>query len=440
MVFFTTLLLMTGVVLQLQAVFGVFAARLARGFIGPHIAIAGAVIVGALAFQTAIYARGGIRAFPLIALQIVSIGIFAAATFIVEQRLQTFSPQPGLGKSRLVHSLLRTLSGLLQVLLLFAAGAYISTAPYVLESFVRGEMPWTTWGMLLAGIGLIGASTASARGRVVALAEAGAAPCLTFADLQRQAKDMPPLFRGWERRLHRLRPLGGEGRSIWLVRALRAGNTMTLASTLLFLMLPLGGAFIGSALVFSWGGKPVTSGLPLMMAVFLPVVVVGSSLQSWWRRVKALQREMLYPATRRELTRAVFGGVLTDIAVFSALVVPAMAAAAFLSPLPAITASQTVAAILATVAMLAVLGGGALYLLTIRHAIVAVLTGYFGGCLLCLAGPWLLLWLLMGDAIDQRPAQAMLLVAIYFASLCGLLIAAAYRRFLRIEWGTVAAG
>jgi hypothetical protein len=309
------------------------------------------------------------------------------------------------------------------VVVLLAAAYLIASHLYVVESFLLGELPWLNAAFIAVGAVLGGAALASAPRFVVELAESGVAPVLSMQDVEkrRPVAVLTSPFRGSSFRLRR--PKAGPT-WWWRIHAMQAGNPD--------LFYPVLVKFIAPIAVLAICEESFALGifarlLVLLLATVGSIAGLSSCFSIWWQRRKAFSSELLYPWTRRQLTLAAFAAYGLDV-VGVLLIWPAVAACAGALDWH-VGSRDMLLAVLMVVAAISALAAGGLWLLTLRHRLLASFIAFVAVVIVvtCVAFEW--------PTVVWRNGHMLSTGALPYALATVLFGIAAYRRWTRSEWG-----
>lgn len=430
------------VLTQVQSTFVVPQSRLWPNYVKAHIAVPVLIGVGAIVLLSTAATFSGVHFKAVFSAQFAISGMMILLSF-TQQAFPQFGLRSKTSSSQLSSGVpSKTISqffGMALLLLFFGGFLWAYQFPYMLESFVLGEMPGVELTLFLGGLALAALSAPLVTRFCVGATEAGLSPLLTFADMQR---------RQWRTiqakipfHLAAVEPASSDAvRWRRWVSLLRAGNPNFLYKTI----------FASAWIVLIW---IVAEALIPAQLGFIPSeaftntfrggIIGGSivlSLQSalvWWQRRRTFQVELLRPWTRRQLMSAVFAGVAADLALSLTFVF-----VVFLilngSQGWGFSTTSVVAIAFAGLAIWALLAAGVFALMTVRHGLLAFLIGY-AGCV----GVAILMALLIGALRRGADVQASLPLTLPIVAATAILFTMplaylAYRRWMRMEWAMIA--
>jgi hypothetical protein len=220
-------------------------------------------------------------------------------------------------------------------------------------------------------------------------------------------------------------------RWLWQIHAMRSGNPDLLVPVLVRIVVPVVlvvGLQYFLSRMFSTATvlQMFSTAFVLLFLVAGWLIALSHTFSNWWQRRKVLSIELLYPRTRRQLARSAFVAYAFDalgiLAVLLTTLIFCAVALEWPLGLRAIW-SGTLAIVLAA----ALLITGGLWLLTLRHRLLAGFLGVVGVVLLIVA---------MTSAVRFVQAGASLWhVALPFALVAWLFGLDAWRRWMKTEWG-----
>jgi hypothetical protein len=302
--------------------------------------------------------------------------------------------------------------------------------PYVLESFLLGELPWLAAGFLLTGAILGVAVAMRMPAYCVAASEAGATPILSLQDVEKRRVARGVLPIRFERRLDRLRGPSRLPQWLWQIRAIHAGNPDVLMPVVVRIVAPivlvvLLDHFWPSSL-FPWPSRLFSTLLVGLLLAAGWLISLSHIFSNWWQRRKTFSVQLLYPWTRGQLARAAFVAYIFDVlgilAVLFATLTFCDVALRWRLEMPVIRLGGLAIALAA-----ALLVTGGLWLLTLRHRMLASFLAV-GGVLLLFAAMTMAGRLVLDHESHWR-------IALPFAFLSCLFGFDAWRRWMRSEWG-----
>jgi hypothetical protein len=295
--------------------------------------------------------------------------------------------------------------------------------PYVLESFLLGELPWMTAGVLLVAGVLVSAVVVRMPAFSVVLNETGTSPILSMQDAEKRRFHHSALPTRFERRLGGLRRRSWAPLWLWQVHAMQFGNPDLLAAVLTRIVAP-----IAVVLLCQWF-FPFQLFATAFVVLFLGagwILSLSHAFSTWWQRRKAFSVQLLYPWTRRQMARAAFAVFALDtVGILAVLYATLVACNVSLGWYAGIDELLRAGVWTAVAGLLVAMGG--LWLLTLRHRLLAGFLAVIGILLLMLA-------LTLGGSL-VRAGEALATVALLFGLLAWLLGLLAWRRWMRSEWG-----
>ena len=293
----------------------------------------------------------------------------------------------------------------------------------MLESYLLGELPWVTAAFLLTGAILGGAVALRMSAYCAAVSEAGATPILSLQDVEKRRVEHGVLPIRFERRLDRIRGPSRLPQWLWQIRAIHAGNPDVLMPVLVRIVAPI--VLVVVLRSYLPSGLFATLLVGLLLAAGW-VISLSHIFSNWWQRRKTFSVQLLYPWTRgqfalRGLRRVRLrrvgssGGALCDAEVLRR------------GPSVAVTTAGDSAGRRRHCVAAALLVAGGLWLLTLRHRMLASFLA-LGGVLFLCAAMAAAGQLILDHATPWR-------VALPFAFACCVLGFDAWRRWMRSEWG-----
>jgi hypothetical protein len=427
---FATLLLGGAVMQQATAAFSLPQTRMYPRFALPHLIIPLAICGLGIIAASFVARRYGTDFWAAGSAQALGWGIWATLEFTLMPlrqnllRTRTSSgAEPGAASGSEVRA--RWIEAVTLIVVIAGVFLILIARPYVLESFLLGELPWLNAGILAVGATLGAAAVVLAPTLVAELNEKGIAPVLSMQDVEKR-RSGPMLAAPFRRRLQLpQRPLRGQT-WWWRLRAMQCGNPELLTPVLIKL--------IGPILVLAVCEKVFA--LLMFARVFLIlllavgwIVALSSVFSVWWQRRKIFSVQLLYPWTRGQMTRAAFAAYALDAAGL-----PALFCATFVvcnSMLGWVLGPRAIlTGFVVAIGALSLLVTGGLWLLTLRHRLLASFLALAGTTLLIV---WIgFSWQILTRMDTRQLLSAALLPA---ALIAFLLTSGAYRRWMTHEWG-----
>ncbi len=298
--------------------------------------------------------------------------------------------------------------------------------PYVLESFLLGELPWLAAGFLVTGAILGGAVAVRMPAYSVAMSEAGATPILSLQDVEKRRVEHGVLPVRFERRLDRLRRPSRLPQWLWQIRAIHAGNPDVLMPVVVRLVAPIVLVVVLRSYFPSGLFATVFVGLLLAAGTLISVSHIFSN---WWQRRKTFSVQLLYPWTRGQLARAAFVAYVFDVlGILAVLFLTLKFCDVALQWRLEMAVIRLGSMGIALAAALVVTGG--LWLLTLRHRMLASFLAVGGVLLLCAA------MTMAGRLVLDHESHWR--IALPFVFLSCVFAFDAWRRWMRSEWGLFA--
>jgi hypothetical protein len=429
---FATLTLGGAVMQQVQATFSPPQARTYPDFVAPHLMLPLALCAGGIVAAAFIARNFGVDFWAAVSVQVFGWGAWYVFDFLSVSLPRNFPPlkrlpwpQPDAPEARSPYRA-RWVGG--AALIVSIAVLYLTfiAHPYVMESLLLGELPWLSVGFFVVGAACTAAAIVWAPRLGISLNEAGIAPILSMQDVEKR-RPTPFFFASqFHRRLELLGRPKTAPKWIWRIRALRVGNPD--------LLVPVAFKITAPALLIAVCKPNVTfaSVFLLMLVVLGGLVSMASCFSNWWQRRKAFSVQLLYPWTRRQLTLAVFVAYALDIAgIFALLFVTVIAGEVLLDWRIGFDAIQIGSLTALSVAALLLSGG--VWLLTLRHRLLASFLAFLGVAILVasvLSMP--ILAPFVAPMWNRHFLNALIRLNVLIAFLIGL---DAYRRWMRSEWG-----
>ena len=210
---FLLLVLLTvcaGPTAQVVASFSLPDARLFPNFCRAHVLVPLGIGAAGFFWQTLIAGRFGAAYWAVLSIQVFVAGLWASIATVGVSFPRIPWP-PGLrgraetrGEGAMTSLPAAALIRIVLLLLLVTTYLTVGLHPYVAESFLLGELPWTNFGLLLIGVALIGTTGVLLRRLNVSLNEAGVAPEMSWSEAERPSQRTGLASRGQQRRLARL--------------------------------------------------------------------------------------------------------------------------------------------------------------------------------------------------------------------------------------------
>jgi hypothetical protein len=431
-----TLTLGGAVLQQSQAFFSLPQARIFPRYVAPHLLFLGMISGLGIVVATLIAGNYGDDLWAAAAVQVFAWGAWSAFDFRV-----LALPGSPFGSRRFARiagnrPAARTpvAGGQFGGAVLLAAatvccGIFIAR-PYVLESYLLGELPWLTAAFLLTGGILGGAVALRMPAYCVTMSEVGATPILSLQDMEKRRVERGVLPIRFERRLDRLRRRGRMPAWLWQIRAMHSGNPDLLMPVVVRIVAPivlvvLLDHFWPSSL-FPWPSRLFSTLLVGLLLAAGWLISLSHIFSNWWQRRKTFSVQLLYPWTRGQLARAAFVAYVFDVlgilAVLLATLTFCDVALRWRLEMPLIRLGSLAIALAA-----ALLVTGGLWLLTLRHRMLASFLAVGGVLLLCAA------MTVAGRLVMDHESHWR--IALPFAFLSCVFGFDAWRRWMRSEWG-----
>jgi hypothetical protein len=421
-----TLTLGGAVLQQTQAVFSLPHVRTVPGFAVPHLLIPLAIAAAGIVAASFIARAFGADFWATVAVQVFAWGTWSAFEFHVlslprfawrPRHASQVASDPPAATGRLGGW-----SGSVLLLAIAACLAILVARPYILESFLLGELPWLNAGFLVIGAALGGAAVVLMPTFCVWMNETGATAILSLQDVEKRRVEHGVLTGRFGRRLERLRRPRFMPRWLWRIHAMRSGNPDLLAPVVVRIVAPV---LLVLALQFYFPSLFSTVFVILFLGAGW-LVALSHTFSNWWLRRKVFSVQLLYPWTRRQLARSAFAAYALDAAgilavLFATLILCDVAIGWELGQ--QVILSGTLAIALAA----ALLITGGLWLLTLRHRLLAGFLGVVGVLLLIVAMTTAVRFVQVGASLWR--------VALPFALVAWLFGLDAWRRWMKTEWG-----
>jgi hypothetical protein len=422
-----TLILGGGVLQQTQAIFSLPHARTRPGFTVPHLMIPLAISTVGILAGSLVARSFGADFWATASVQVFAWGTWSAFAFQVlslpsvpwrwsRAARVASNPQSATGRWG-------AWSGAVLALGIAVCCSIFIARPYVLESFLLGELPWMNAAFLLIGIALTAATVVLASTFCVLLNETGSAPILSMQDAEKRRIDHAVLHTRFERRLGGLRRRSWAPLWLWHIKAMQSGNPDLLAAVLIRIVAPI------AVVVLCQWFFPFPMFATAFVILFLGagwIFALSHAFSTWWQRRKAFSVQLLYPWTRRQMARAAFAVFALDtVGILAVLYATLVACNVSLGWYAGIDELLRAGVWTAVAGLLVAMGG--LWLLTLRHRLLAGFLAVIGILLLMLA-------LTLGGSL-VRAGEALATVALLFGLLAWLLGLLAWRRWMRSEWG-----
>jgi len=424
-----TLILGGAVLQQSQAFFSLSQARIFPRYVAPHLLFLGMISGVEILVATLIAGNYGDDLWAAAAVQVFAWGAWSAFDFRV-----LALPGSPFGSRRFARIAGNRPAARTQVawsqfggaVLLAAAtvccGIFIAR-PYVLESYLLGELPWLTAAFLLTGAILGGAVALRMSAYCVTMSEAGATPILSLQDVEKRRVEHGVLPIRFERRLDRLRRQSRLPQWLWQIRAIHAGNPDVLMPVVVRIVAPI---VLVVLLRDYWpSGLFATLLVGLLLAAGW-LISLSHIFSNWWQRRKTFSVQLLYPWTRGQLARAAFAAYAFDalgiLAVLFATLTFCEVALRWRLEMPVIRLGSLAIALAAALFLT-----GGLWLLTLRHRMLASFLAVGGVLLLCAA------MTVAGRLVmDHESHWRIALPFVFLSCVVGF---DAWRRWMRSEWG-----
>ncbi len=422
-----TLTLGGAVLQQTQALLSLPLARTVPGFLGPHLVVPLAITVAGIALTSYVARSFGADFWATIAVQVFAWGVWSAFEF----RIVSLPKSPWRrrhsdrsdGNSSVTAERASSWGGALLLLGIAICLVIFIAHPYVLESYLRGELPWLDAGFLVMGVALAGAAVMLLPTFCVAMNETGVTAILSLQDLEKRRGAHGVLPVRFERRVDRLRRPARWPEWLWRIRAIHAGNPDVLMPVVVRIVGPIVVVVALNSYAQSHLFSTIFAGLLLAAGWLISLSYIFSN---WWQRRKTFCVQLLYPWTRGQLIRSVFAAYVFDslgilLVLFATLRFCELSLAWHL-PMPLI--GHSVLGI-ALAAALFITGG--LWLLTLRHRMLASFLALGGVLFLCAA------MTAAGRLILEHESEWR--IALPFAFVSCVLAFDAWRRWMKNEWG-----
>ncbi len=431
-----TLTLGGAVLQQSQALFSLPQGRTFPRYVVPHLLVPLTISAAGIGAATLVAGKFGNDYWTSAALQVFAWGVWSAFTFrvlsfpAIRRRLRSSAPNPG----DLPAITLRPVGGQIGGAVLLTALALCCVTfiarPFVLESYLLGELPWLTAGFLLTGGILGGAVAVRMPDHCVAMSEAGATPILSLQDMEKRRVERGVLPIHFERRLDRLRGPSWLPQWLWQIRAIHAGNPDVLMPVVVRIVAPIVLVvllhYFWPSSLFPWPSRLFSTLLVGLLLAAGWLISLSHIFSNWWQRRKTFSVQLLYPWTRGQLARAAFVAYVLDVLGILAVLFAALkfcdVALQWRLGMPVIRLGSMA---IALAAALFITGG--LWLLTLRHRMLASFLA-IGGVLLLFVAMTIAGRLVLDHESHWR-------IALPFAFLSCVFGFDAWRRWMRSEWG-----
>jgi hypothetical protein len=435
-----TLTLGGAVLQQTQAVFSLPHVRTVPGFAVPHLLIPLAIAAAGIVAASLIARAFGSDFWATVAVQVFAWGTWSAFEFHVlslprfawrPRHASQVASDPPAATGRLGGW-----SGSVLLLAIAACLAILVARPYILESFLRGELPWLNVGFLVIGAALGGAAVVLMPTFCVWMNETGATTILSLQDVEKRRVEHGVLAGRFSRQLERLRRPSFMPQWLWRIHAMRSGNPDLLIPVLVRIVVPVV-LVVGLQyfLVIVPAPNLVESFLfsPMFATAFVLLflgagwlIALSHTFSNWWLRRKTFSAELLYPWTRRQLAQSAFAAYAFDALGILAVLYTTLifCAVALVWPL-GVQAIWSGTLVIVLAAALLITGG--LWLLTLRHRLLAGFLGVVGVLLLIVAMTSAVRFVQVGASLWH--------VALPFALVAWLFGLDAWRRWMKTEWG-----
>jgi hypothetical protein len=435
-----TLTLGGAVLQQTQAVFSLPHARTVPGFALPHLLIPLAITAAGIVAASFIARAFGADFWATAAVQVFAWSVWSAFQFrAVSLPRFTWRPRhtsPVASDPPAANGRLGGWSGSVLLLAIAACLAIFIARPYILESFLLGELPWLAAGFLLIGAALGSAVLIVMPTYCVSMNESGATAILSLQDVEKRRAEHGVLTGRFGRRVERLRRPGFMPRWLWQIHAMRSGNPDLLVPVVVRIVVPVM-LVVGLRYFLLLGEPPIKRLAPQPGEMFLTafvllflgagwLIALSHTFSNWWQRRKVFSVELLYPRTRRQLARSAFAAYAFDALGILAVLYTTLlfCADALVWPLDLRAIGSGILVIVLAAALLIT---GGLWLLTLRHRLLAGFLSVIGVLLLIVA--------MTSAARFVQVGASLWHVALPFALVAWLFGLDAWRRWMKTEWG-----
>jgi hypothetical protein len=425
-----TLTLGGAVMQQLQATFSLPQARMYPKYAASHLTLPLVVCAIGIVAAALISREFGTDFWAAASVQVLGWAGWFALEFLpvsllpnIWRRHSVVSPETG---STTRPDRAGWIRGAVVVLVIAATYLIFVEHPYVLESFLLGELPWLSAAFLTVGAALGVAAIVAAPKLSIVLNEAGIAPVLSMQDLEKRRPSpyfSTPLFR---RRLDHLRRPSRAHTWWWRLHAMQCGNPDLLMPVLIKIVGPV--VVLSVCARFLPFGMFAQSFVMLLLAVGW-IAALSSCFSIWWQRRKAFSMQLLYPWTRRQMTRSAFAAYALDTAGLPVAFCATFVVCNWVLDWRLGT-HLILTGVVVAIGMLSLLVAGGLWLLTLRHRLLASFLAFVGVVVLI---AWICVSWRNHTLTDTR---YLLAVGLLLAGQSTLLLAlTAYRRWMTREWG-----
>ncbi|HXY33472.1 MAG TPA: hypothetical protein VEI07_04545 [Planctomycetaceae bacterium] len=419
-----TLTLGGAVLQQTQAVFSLPHARTVPGFVVPHLLIPLAIAATGIVAASLIARLFGSDFWATAAVQVFAWGAWSAFEFrAVSLSRLPWRRAPQVVGDQPAATGFGAWSGIILLLAIAACLAIFIARPYILESFLLGELPRMAVGFAVIGAALGSAALVAIPTYCVGMNETGATAILSLQDFEKRRIEHGLLSGRFGRRLERLRRPSLMPRWLWQIHAMQSGNPDLLLPVLVRIVVPVA---LVVALQFYFPLPQLWTAFVLLLLGAGCLIALSHTFSNWWQRRKVFSVELLYPRTRRQLTRSAFAAYAFDALGILAVLFTTLIFCGVALTWP-LGMRMIWSGTLVIVLSAALLITGGLWLLTLRHRLLAGFLGIFGVLLLIATMTSAVQFLQIG-ASPWRVALPFALVALLF----GL---NAWRRWMKTEWG-----
>jgi hypothetical protein len=387
---FATLTLGGAVLQQTQALLSLPQGRTFPRYVAPHLLVAMAIGAAGIGAATFVAGKFGTDLWTSAALQVFAWGAWSAFAFrvlsvpVIRRPSRSSAQNSGDVSAARRRPNVGQIGGTVLLMAIATCCVTFIARPYVLESLLLGELPWVNAGFLLVGAILVTATVIRAPLVSVATNEAGTAPVLSAQDLEKRRVERGLLPVRFERQLARLRRPTRMPQWLWQIYAMQSGNPDLLMLALVRLVAPV---VVVVALHFCF---PLDAYGTILVVFLLGAgwfISISQIFSNWWQRRRAFSVQLLYPWTRGQLTRTAFAAYTLDATgILALLLMTATFCNLTLDWQLARSRILSGAVAIAVAAALFITGG--LWLLTLRHRLLAGFLAVFGVLVLIVAMAW----------------------------------------------------
>jgi hypothetical protein len=435
-----TLTLGGAVLQQTQAVFSLPHARTVPGFALPHLLIPLAIAAAGIVAASFIARAFGADFWATAAVQVFAWSVWSAFQFRVVSRPRLAwrrrQASPVASDPPAATGRLGGWSGSVLLLAIAACLAIFIARPYILESFLLGELPWLAAGFLLIGAALGSAVLIVMPTYCVSMNESGATAILSLQDVERRRAEHGVLTGRFGRRLERLRRPSFLPRWLWQIHAMRSGNPDLLVPVVVRIVVPVllvvglqyfliivPAPNLVEGFLFS---RMFATAFVLLFLGAGWLIALSHTFSNWWQRRKVFSVELLYPRSRRQLVQSAFAAYAFDaLGILAVLFTTLIFCAVALDWPLGLRAIWLGTLVIVLAAALLIIGG--LWLLNLRHRLLAGFLGVVGVLLLIVAMTSAVRFVQVGASLWH--------VGLPFALVAWLFGLDAWRRWMKTEWG-----